>query len=68
MSDTSVIEKLPPELGDPIKRGFADSMDTVFLAVSIMSILAVIGTITWRELPLRSGKPIGRPESAPAAG
>ncbi|UAK36236.1 MFS transporter [Gordonia bronchialis] len=63
MSDTSVIEKLPPELGDPIKRGFANSMDRVFLAVSIMSILAVIGTLTWPELPLRSGRPVGNPES-----
>ncbi|MFW0797537.1 MDR family MFS transporter [Gordonia sp. CPCC 205515] len=59
MSDTSIIEKLPPELSSPIKEGFADSMDRVFLAVSIMSLLAIIGTLTWKELPLRKGKPIG---------
>ncbi|AZG47850.1 MDR family MFS transporter [Gordonia insulae] len=63
MSDTSVIEKLPTELSQPIKEGFANSMDRVFLAVSIMSLLAIIGTLTWRELPLRQGKPIGDPES-----
>ncbi|ROZ88750.1 MDR family MFS transporter [Gordonia sp. OPL2] len=59
MSDTSVIEKLPTELAHPIKQGFTDAMDSVFLAVSIMSLLAIIGTITWKELPLRQGRPIG---------
>ncbi|MBD1319227.1 MDR family MFS transporter [Gordonia hankookensis] len=67
MSDTSVIEKLPTELAAPIKEGFADSMDRVFLAVSIMSLLAIVGTITWKELPLRQGKPIGAPEAVDAA-
>ena len=63
MSDTSVIEKLPAELSEPIKNGFADSMDRVFLAVSIMSLLAILGTLTWPELPLRTGRPVGDPES-----
>ncbi|EON32221.1 Permease, MFS superfamily protein [Gordonia terrae C-6] len=67
MSDTSVIEKLPTEVAQPIKEGFADSMDRVFLAVSIISLLAIIGTITWKELPLRQGRPIGAPESTPAS-
>ncbi|MYR08367.1 DHA2 family efflux MFS transporter permease subunit [Gordonia sp. SID5947] len=66
MSDTSVIEKLPTELAQPIKRGFADSMDRVFLSVSILSLLAIVGTVTWKELPLRRGKPIGAPEDAKA--
>ncbi|MGV9713009.1 MDR family MFS transporter [Gordonia sp. NPDC003424] len=64
MSDTSVIEKLPPELASPIEEGFADSMDRVFLAVSIMSLLAIVGTLTWKELPLRKGKPIGAPSES----
>ncbi|GAB88080.1 MDR family MFS transporter [Gordonia rhizosphera] len=64
MSDTSVIQQLPTELARPIKVGFANSMDTVFLAVSIMSLIAIIGTVTWKELPLRTGRPIGDPESA----
>ncbi|MGW9265882.1 MDR family MFS transporter [Gordonia terrae] len=67
MSDTSIIEKLPTELAQPIKEGFADSMDRVFLAVSIISLLAIIGTVTWKELPLRQGRPIGAPESTPAS-
>ncbi|GAA2382105.1 MDR family MFS transporter [Gordonia cholesterolivorans] len=53
MKDTSVIEKLPKELSEPIKRGFADSMDKVFLSVSILSILSIIGTVTWSEVSLR---------------
>nr|WP_064570507.1 MDR family MFS transporter [Gordonia sp. LAM0048] len=67
MSDTSIIETLPTELAQPIKEGFADSMDRVFLAVSIISLLAIIGTVTWKELPLRQGRPIGAPESTPAS-
>lgn len=67
MSDTSVIEKLPTELAQPIKEGFAHSMDRVFLAVSIISLLAIIGTVTWKELPLRQGRPIGAPEPTPAS-
>ncbi|AFA75345.1 putative major facilitator superfamily transporter [Gordonia polyisoprenivorans VH2] len=63
MSDTSVISKLPTELAQPIKQGFANSMDRVFLTVSIISLLAIIGTVTWKELPLRRGKPLGDPES-----
>ncbi|MDL9938590.1 MDR family MFS transporter [Gordonia sp. ABSL1-1] len=63
MADTSVIDKLPVALGDPIKTGFANSMDTVFLVCSIISLLAIIGTVTWRELPLRQGKPLGDPNS-----
>jgi hypothetical protein len=60
MSDTSVIQELPPELARPIKEGFANSMDSVFLAVSIMAAFAIIGTVTWKELPLRTGRPIGQ--------
>ncbi|GAA1482724.1 hypothetical protein GCM10009624_31640 [Gordonia sinesedis] len=56
MSDTSVIEKLPPAIEQPIKEGFARSMDTVFLSVSMVSLLAVIGCVTWKELPLRRGR------------
>ena len=60
MSDTSIIEKLPAELGDPIKEGFANSMDTVFLTVSIVSLLAIIGTVTWKELCLLYTSPSPR--------
>ncbi|MGW0039588.1 MDR family MFS transporter [Gordonia sp. NPDC003376] len=65
MSDTSVIAKLPDSLSQPIMTGFADSMDTVFLTVSIVSLLAILGTVTWKELPLRRGRPIGAPEGTP---
>ncbi|NMO03587.1 MFS transporter [Gordonia sp. TBRC 11910] len=57
MNDTSIIEKLPHAIATPIKEGFADSMDYVFLIVSITSLLAVLGTVTWKELPLRQAKP-----------
>ena len=66
MSDTSVIEKLPAGLAAPIQDGFAASMDTVFLTVSIVSLLAVLGTVTWKELPLRRGRPLGEPKTVAA--
>ncbi|GAB19195.1 putative drug resistance transporter [Gordonia effusa NBRC 100432] len=56
MDDTSIIEKLPDAIANPIKDGFADSMDYVFLIVSITSLLAVLATVTWKELPLRHAK------------
>ncbi|WP_440712781.1 MDR family MFS transporter [Gordonia sp. FQ] len=55
MKDTAVLERMPADLARPIKDGFAESMDRVFLAVSILSLLAIIGTVTWAELPLRTG-------------
>ncbi|MXP19876.1 DHA2 family efflux MFS transporter permease subunit [Gordonia sp. HNM0687] len=64
MSDTSVIQALPDELARPIKVGFANSMDTVFLAVSIMAAFAIIGTVTWKELPLRTGRPVGATDAS----
>lgn len=58
MNDTSIIERMPLQIGAPIKDGFADSMDFVFLIVSITSLLAILGTATWKELPLRHAKPV----------
>ncbi|MGZ8177209.1 MDR family MFS transporter [Williamsia sp. SKLECPSW1] len=53
MNDTSVIQKLPEAVAAPIKQGFSESMDAVFLTVSIVSLIALIGVFTWKELPLR---------------
>ncbi|WP_040518473.1 MDR family MFS transporter [Gordonia neofelifaecis] len=65
MKDTSVIEKLPDALAQPIKQGFADSMDRVFLSVSILSVLAIIGTITWSEVSLRRGESPAKKDDDP---
>ncbi|WP_336788731.1 MDR family MFS transporter [Gordonia malaquae] len=68
MKDTTIIERLPHGISHPIKQGFADSMDKVFLSVSILSLLAIIGTITWTEVPLRGGpKKESEPAEVPAA-
>ncbi|MGU3291777.1 MDR family MFS transporter [Williamsia sp. M5A3_1d] len=55
LDDTSIIARLPGAIAAPIKNGFADSMDLVFLSVSLMSIIALIAVFTWKEVPLRSG-------------
>jgi hypothetical protein len=54
MDDTSVIPKLPEPISRPIKVGFADAMDTVFLSVSIISLIALVLVLTWKEVPLRT--------------
>ncbi|GAA1460252.1 MDR family MFS transporter [Williamsia maris] len=53
LNDTSFIPKLPSAVAEPLKVGFADSMDLVFLSVSIMSIIALVAVFTWKEVPLR---------------
>ncbi len=69
LNDTSVINKLPGAIAQPIKIGFADSMDLVFLSVSIMSIIALIAVFTWKEVPLRttSGSQAAAKDKADAA-
>lgn len=52
-NDTSVIATLPPQVQTVILRGFADSMDTVFLTVSLLMIPAFILTFFIKEVPLR---------------
>lgn len=53
MNDTSVIAKLPEAVAAPIKAGFSGAMDSVFLTVSIVSLIALVAVFTWKEVPLR---------------
>ena len=52
-NDTSVIKTLPPQIQKVILQGFADSMDTVFLTVSVLMIPAFVLTFFIKEVPLR---------------
>ncbi|MFK0295847.1 MFS transporter [Streptomyces sp. NPDC090442] len=53
LSDSSFIQHLDPRLAEPFKRGFADSMHTVFLMGAI--VVAVAFVLMWfiKEVPLR---------------
>ncbi|MFB7630790.1 MFS transporter [Streptomyces sp. NPDC056149] len=53
LSDSSFIQHLDPRLAEPFKRGFADSMHTVFLMGAI--VVAVAFVLMWfiKEAPLR---------------
>ena len=53
-NDTSIIPTLPPVLQRVILQGFADSMHTVFLTVSLLMIPAFVLTFFIREVPLRA--------------
>jgi hypothetical protein len=54
LSDSSVIQQLNPTLARPFKVGFADSMDTVFLSVTALAVLALVLVAFWKEVPLRT--------------
>ncbi len=54
LNDSSLIQKLNPTLAHPLKVGFSDSMDAVFLSVAGMAALALVLVIFWKEVPLRT--------------
>ncbi|MFI2259385.1 MFS transporter [Streptomyces tubercidicus] len=53
LSDSSFIQHLDPRLAEPFKRGFADSMHTVFLMGAIVVALAFVLMWFIKEVPLR---------------
>ncbi|MFE3882502.1 MFS transporter [Streptomyces lydicus] len=53
LSDSSFIQHLDPRLAEPFKRGFADSMHTVFLMGAIVVALAFVLMWFIKEMPLR---------------
>ncbi len=68
LSDTSIIATLPAEIAHPIKQGFAESMDVVFLSVSVIALIAFLLTLVWREVPLRSASGLDEQRAAAEAG
>ncbi|MEU0541585.1 MDR family MFS transporter [Nocardia sp. NPDC005978] len=54
LDDSSVIQQLNPTLAHPFKVGFANAMDTVFLAAAAVALLALILVLFWKEVPLRT--------------
>lgn len=54
LKDSSIIQQLSPELAHPFKVGFADSMSTVFLSATGVSLVALILVLFWKEVPLRT--------------
>ncbi|MFG2225019.1 MFS transporter [Streptomyces sp. NPDC048644] len=70
LSDSSFIQQLDPRLAEPFKRGFADSMHTVFLMGAIVVALAFLLVLFIKEVPLRqiSGLQARAQADAEAAG
>ncbi len=64
LKDSSIIQQLSPELAHPFKVGFAESMSTVFLSATGVSLVALILVLFWKEVPLRMA---GGIEAAAAA-
>jgi len=53
LRDSSILQKLDPTLAHPMKTGFADAMQVVFLSASGVAVLALILMLFWKEIPLR---------------
>ncbi|WP_024795104.1 MDR family MFS transporter [Tomitella biformata] len=53
LEDSSIIQKLSPELAKPLADGFADAMDEVFLATTGFALIAWVLVLFWKEVPLR---------------
>ncbi|MGW2916642.1 MFS transporter [Streptomyces angustmyceticus] len=70
LSDSSFIQHLDPRLAEPFKRGFADSMHTVFLMGAVVVALAFVLMWFIKEVPLRqiSGLEARAQAEAEAAG
>ncbi|GES28110.1 MFS transporter [Streptomyces angustmyceticus] len=70
LSDSSFIQHLDPRLAEPFKRGFADSMHTVFLMGAVVVALAFLLMWFIKEVPLRqiSGLEARAQAEAEAAG
>ena len=54
IDDTSYLSRLPDAVADPIRAGFAHSMDLVFL-IGLAMIYAATGTLNMAELSVRLG-------------
>ncbi|WP_084477759.1 MDR family MFS transporter [Nocardia jejuensis] len=65
LKDSSIIQQLSPALAHPFKVGFANAMDTVFLAAAGVALIALLLVFFWKEVPLRTAGGIqARQESA----
>ena len=54
LNDSSIIQKLSPEVARPFKVGFAESLSTVFLSAMGAAALAFLLVLFWKEVPLRA--------------
>ena len=54
LDDTTIIDRLPPEVRRVVLEGFADSMTTVFFVVALLLIPAFVLTLVVKEIPLRA--------------
>lgn len=66
LSDSSFIQHIDPRLAEPFKRGFADSMHTVFLMGACVVALAFLLVLFIKEVPLRTVSGLQAREEAAA--
>ncbi|GAB4582665.1 MDR family MFS transporter [Nocardia sp. IFM 10818] len=62
LSDSSIVQQLDPALARPFQVGFAESLSTVFLTTSAVTLVALVLVLFWREVPLRTTAGLSAPE------
>jgi hypothetical protein len=68
LNDTSFIQRMDPVLARPLKAGFSESMDLVFLLGAAILVLAFILLLFLPELPLRTVSALDAQEPASPLG
>jgi hypothetical protein len=54
LQDSSFLQRIDPRLAAPFLKGFADSIDLVFLVVAAVGVVAFLVTLFIKEIPLRT--------------
>jgi len=54
LQDSSFLQRIDPRLAAPFLKGFAESIDLVFLVVAAVGVVAFLVTLFVKEIPLRS--------------
>lgn len=62
LSDSSIIKHLPPQIARAFQDGFAESLSTVFLTTSAVTLVALVLVLFWKEVPLRTTAGLGSGE------
>jgi hypothetical protein len=68
LTDSSFLKTASPELGGPVKQGFAESAGNVFVSATLVIVLGFVISLFIRELALRTKSGVQEKAEAAAAG
>ena len=68
LTDSSFLKTASPELGGPVKQGFAESAGNVFVSATLVIVLGFVISLFIKELALRTKSGVQEKAEAAAAG